>query len=203
MTTWSKKKVHFTISPSYVSHPWWLPSCREVVKQKQWAGILCYRIHLPLHLLIKMLTRCFRRASVISSVQKVFGFLRAWEILCIGNKGEWVWQQYGPSICDHGSRSHETLQAASSWWRSKIQKDLINLNEVIQQFLVLSSDKLLPKVSAVVVIMLVSTLINRLDWLITTLSLQLKDTLEEVWYWLSPVVWNWLAGTTPLGSSAP
>ena len=36
-------------------------------------------------------------------------------------------------------------------------------SEVIQQFLVMGSDKLLPKVSAVVVIMLVSTLINRLD----------------------------------------
>ena len=54
-----------------------------------------------------------------------------------------------------------------------------------------------------VVIMLVSTLINGLDWLLTALLLQLKNTLEEVWYWLSPTVQNWLAGTIPPGSSAP
>ena len=47
--------------------------------------------------------------------------------------------------------------------KGKTQKGLINLDEVIQQFPVLGPNKPLPKVLVAVAIMLVSTLIDRLD----------------------------------------
>ena len=87
--------------------------------------------------------------------------------------------------------------------KSKTQKGLINLDDVIQQFPVLGSDKPLPKVSVVVAIILVTILIYGLDLLLTVLLLQLKDAFEEVRYWLSPAVRSWLAGTIPPGSYAP
>ena len=87
--------------------------------------------------------------------------------------------------------------------KSKTQKGLINLDDVIQQFPVLGSDKPLPKVSVAVAIILVTILIYRLDLLLTVLLLQLKDAFEEVRYWLSPAVQSWLAGTIPPGSYAP
>ena len=87
--------------------------------------------------------------------------------------------------------------------KSKTQKGLINLDDVIQQFPILGSNKPLPKVMVAVVIMLVTILIYRLDLLLTVLLLQLKDTFEEVWYWLSPTIQSWLAGTIPPGSYAP
>ena len=87
--------------------------------------------------------------------------------------------------------------------KSKTQKGLINLDDVIQQFPVLGSDKPLPKVSVAVVIILVTILIYGLDLLLTVLLLQLKDTFEEVRYWLSPAIQSWLAGTIPPGSYAP
>ena len=64
--------------------------------------------------------------------------------------------------------------------KSKTQKSLINLDDVIQQFPILVSDKPLPKVLVAVVIMLVTVLIYRLDLLLTVLLLQLKDTFKEV-----------------------
>ena len=87
--------------------------------------------------------------------------------------------------------------------KSKTQKGLINLDDVIQQFPILGSNKLLPKVLVAVAIMLVTILIYGLDLLLTVLLLQLKDAFEEVWYWLSPAIQSWLAGTIPLGSYAP
>ena len=87
--------------------------------------------------------------------------------------------------------------------KSKTQKGLINLDDVIQQFPVLGSDKPLPKVSVAVAIILVTILIYGLDLLLTVLLLQLKDTFEEVRYWLSPTIRSWLAGTIPPGSYAP
>ena len=87
--------------------------------------------------------------------------------------------------------------------KSKTQKGLINLDDVIQQFPVLGSDKPLPKVSVAVAIILVTILIYGLDLLLTVLLLQLKDAFEEVRYWLSPAVRSWLAGTIPPGSYAP
>ena len=87
--------------------------------------------------------------------------------------------------------------------KSKTKKGLINLDDVIQQFPVLGSDKPLPKVSVAVAIILVTILIYRLDLLLTVLLLKLKDAFEEVHYWLSPAVQSWLAGTIPPGSYAP
>ena len=87
--------------------------------------------------------------------------------------------------------------------KGKTQKGLINLDDVIQQFPILGSNKLLPKVLVVVAIMLVTILIYGLDLLLTVLLLQLKDAFEEVQYWLSPAIQSWLAGTIPPGSYAP
>ena len=64
--------------------------------------------------------------------------------------------------------------------KGKTQKGLINLDDVIQQFPILGSNKLLPKVLVAVVIMLVTILIYGLDLLLTVLLLQLKDAFEEV-----------------------
>ena len=72
--------------------------------------------------------------------------------------------------------------------KGKTQKGLINLDDVIQQFPLLGSDKLLPKVLVVIAIILVPILIYRLDLLLTVLLLQLKDAFEEVRYWLSPAI---------------
>ena len=87
--------------------------------------------------------------------------------------------------------------------KSKTQKGLINLDDVIQQFPILGSNKPLPKVLVAVAIMLVTILIYGLDLLLTVLLLQLEDAFEEVQYWLSPTIQSWLAGTIPPGSYAP